>query len=291
MRMILFGYDTTLKGTHSFKTTYEIANDLISHLTMSGWGEPSAKPIVFLAHSLGGVIFKQAVVAIANSPAASTMLRLLKGAVFFGVPNFGMDQAHLETAVCGQPSERLVKYLRSGNETLLRMDEAFANLAASRSMEFLWGYETLESPIALVRQTVVNRRFCADGRLQTASGKFDPDGPRKQLVSPHSATRGLCHDPKASGSVFAIDETHSDMAKFGDGSLYSKRVADFLSKLSLSKTSPQTSPSPSMPMLGKWGIYAALDHSTERTERQLSAQGKQPTDPRLPREYRAYQRA
>ncbi len=59
MRVILFGYDTTLRGNHSFKSPYDIANQLITQMVDGGWSEPSAKPLFFLAHSLGGIVFKQ----------------------------------------------------------------------------------------------------------------------------------------------------------------------------------------------------------------------------------------
>jgi len=311
IRVILFGYDTTLKGSHSFKMPDDIANHLISQLVTGGWGEPSAKPIVFLAHSLGGIIFKQAIVMLANSPAVNDMLRLLKGAVLLGVPNFGMDQAHLEEVVRYQPNRGLVEYLRSDCDTLLRMDEAFANLAASRNMDFLWGYETLDSPATFVRREASSRCAALTGSTQTVAGKLDVDGPRRKLVTPQSATRSLCDDPRASRSVFAIDETHSDMAKFGDGSLYSTRVVDFMSKISL-PTAPcgslystrvvdfipkislpvspcESRPSSKLPALGGRGTDATQGQTTGRatasashyrseTTVELNAQGMLPLD-------------
>lgn len=92
----------------------------------------------------------------------SGILGLIRGAVFLGVPNFGMNQAHLEAAVQGQPNAELIQYLRLDNEALLNMDRTFANLAAVRHMKFLWGYETLMSPATFVSYMCLSDLGMAD---------------------------------------------------------------------------------------------------------------------------------
>ncbi len=90
------------------------------------------------------------VISLANTPRYSYMLQLIRGAVLLGVPNLGMNQAHLEAAVRGQANTKLVEYLRPENDALIRMDETFAHLAVSQRMNLLWGYEILESPTRFV---------------------------------------------------------------------------------------------------------------------------------------------
>lgn len=68
MRVTLFGYDTALRGSHSFQSPYDIASHLVKVMETGGWNEPSAKPVIFLAHSLGGIIIKQVFISISTAP-------------------------------------------------------------------------------------------------------------------------------------------------------------------------------------------------------------------------------
>src|SRR5437868_213906 len=58
IRNIIYGYDTTLGHSESFQTIQDIAISFISRLRTTGRSSPSAKPVIFLAHSLGGIILK-----------------------------------------------------------------------------------------------------------------------------------------------------------------------------------------------------------------------------------------
>jgi hypothetical protein len=70
------------------------------------------KPIVFIAHSLGGIVLKRALTLMANSGAdsqdLSLLFRLVCMIVFFGVPTRGMHISHLLPMVQGQPYESLI---------------------------------------------------------------------------------------------------------------------------------------------------------------------------------------
>src|SRR5204863_9071639 len=92
VRAILYGYDTTLVDSNSFQTIWDLACALIHQLKANGWTSPTAKPIVFLAHSLGGIVLKQALVILAGSGNRDNLLSAVQGAIFFGVPASGMHQ-------------------------------------------------------------------------------------------------------------------------------------------------------------------------------------------------------
>src|SRR4051794_26846328 len=94
-RFLTYGYDTTLIDTDSFQTIPDLAGRLISELRANGWTSPEAKDVVFLAHSLGGVLLKHALVMLANSGESETfMLDRVRGATCFGVPSKGMDVSY-----------------------------------------------------------------------------------------------------------------------------------------------------------------------------------------------------
>ncbi|KAK0724323.1 hypothetical protein B0H67DRAFT_102434 [Lasiosphaeris hirsuta] len=119
--------------------------------------------------------------------------------VLFGVPSRGMETQALMTMVNGRPNQDLVRDLTAGSEYLHRLDDRFFEVARCGRMELFWAYETKTSP------TVAKQ----------ADGSFARTGPEEILVTPESATRGLYGTN--STSIFAINENHSDMVKFGEG--------------------------------------------------------------------------
>jgi|UniRef100_A0A8H7K5Z3 alpha-beta hydrolase superfamily lysophospholipase len=94
IRTIIYGYKSELLGSESFQTISDIALSLIHQLKTGGWNLDSSKPIVFLAHSLGGLVLKDAIVQIARVENVMSILNKFKGAIMFGVPSLGMYQSH-----------------------------------------------------------------------------------------------------------------------------------------------------------------------------------------------------
>lgn len=146
IRAILFGYDTQLVGSNSFQTIADLASFLAENLKASGFASPSpaAKPLIFLAHSLGGVVLKEAL------DRERQMMRHVVGAVFLGVPSRGMETQALMTIASGQPNEGLVRDLTTGSDYLQYLDDRFFEVARRGRMELFWGYETKTSPTVAV---------------------------------------------------------------------------------------------------------------------------------------------
>jgi triacylglycerol esterase/lipase EstA (alpha/beta hydrolase family) len=91
-----------------------------------GLATPSSKPFLFFAHSLGGIVVKQALVQIANSPDPErTLLAKVKRVIFFGVPNRGMQISHLLPIVKHRPNEPLIQALCNESPYLAKLDEQF----------------------------------------------------------------------------------------------------------------------------------------------------------------------
>ncbi|VUC33940.1 unnamed protein product [Clonostachys rosea] len=201
IRPILYGYDTTLVGSDSFQSIFDLALSFLEQLKVKGWSSPSSKPIIFVAHSLGGIILKQAFVSLAGHDALEHPLRLaIKGAIFFGVPNFGMKQSSLLTVVSGQANEGLVADLAVNSTYLTHLDTSFSGLSQLQNMSLYWAYETKKS--ATVKRD--------------EAGKWKRDGPKEILVTPNSATRGMYTSGDANGWIFPIDKDHSSMVKFAE---------------------------------------------------------------------------
>lgn len=154
VRAVVYGYDSQLVGSNSFQSISDIARSLIGNLKSGGWNLPSSKPIIFLAHSLGGIVLKDAIVQIAdsNDRGVTDILTNLLGAIMFGVPNLGMQQSSLMAMVEGQANEMLIQDLSrdNGSDYLRQLNKAFNGLSIIRTVKILWAYETKQSPTVIV---------------------------------------------------------------------------------------------------------------------------------------------
>lgn len=152
VRSIVYGYDTKLVNSQSFQDISDLARMLMSELQAYGWTSLSAKPIAFVAHSLGGLLLKQALVNLAESSVEDfqTLLGRIRGVLFFGVPNLGMDQAHFRTVVYKNPNCDLVDDIARGSNYLTRLDESFSGSILASQLKCFWAYETVKSPTLTV---------------------------------------------------------------------------------------------------------------------------------------------
>ncbi|ROW08693.1 hypothetical protein VPNG_06451 [Cytospora leucostoma] len=208
VRAIIYGYDTKLVDSYSFKSIPEVASTFIEHLVPTGEQSSQMKPLVFLAHSLGGIIVKQMLVTLSQRQTASDLaiLNRARGGIFFGVPSHGMAQGPLLAMVANHPNVDLVKVLAKNSPYLYDLDKDFAKIGRSRRMTYHWAYETKESPTV----------------EKLGDGSFSRTGPRQRLVTRESATRGLWGS--SPNEIFSIDEDHSDMVKFRNGSSICEQV-------------------------------------------------------------------
>lgn len=149
-RPILYGYDTKLRDGYSFQRVPDIALTLVNHLRVMANSSPVKRPIVFLAHSLGGIVLKEALTDLAQRRQGPEMklFESISGAIFFGVPNHGMVIDHLIALASGFPNQYLIEDLKERSRYLISLEDSFRHLARNKS--FFWGYETKESIIPIV---------------------------------------------------------------------------------------------------------------------------------------------
>lgn len=92
-RVMTFGYDSGLAFTRSIAGVENFSIDLLNRLRLvRNSPESKNRPIIFIAHSLGGIIIKKALV-MAHEAAHDygTILDSTKGIVFMGTPHRGSD--------------------------------------------------------------------------------------------------------------------------------------------------------------------------------------------------------
>ncbi|KAK3682785.1 hypothetical protein B0T22DRAFT_444952 [Podospora appendiculata] len=191
VRFILYGYDTRLAGSKSFQRVPDLAASLMNTLKSGGWASPNARPLIFFAHSHGGVVLKQTFTMLAGSgPRESSVLARTKGAILFGVPSQGMRVRTRKDA--------LVRDISDESEFLPQLERQVSGISYVRQMKLYWAYETQTTP-----------------SLIELNGEYQRAGPETILVSRQLATGGRYQsDPAA---TIQIDANHSDIAKLFSG--------------------------------------------------------------------------
>lgn len=149
-RIMLYGYDAQISGSYSFQDLEALATTLRSHLQILATWEtvPRTTPLIFIAHSLGGLLAKGAIIQLKRDPDHRAMLASIYGALFFGVPNQGMDIASLVAMVKDQPNQALVHSLGTESQILRDQCRYFSDAFDSRDSKVVCFYETMKSPTA-----------------------------------------------------------------------------------------------------------------------------------------------
>lgn len=216
VRIFTWGYDVdvaNLVGRTAQESIYEHANVLLSDLADSRTTpEEKERPIIFVAHSLGGIVVKD---ALGRSSGAKSYLSAIFpatfGICFLGTPHRGSEAASLGKMVVEisklffrYPNTQVLRALEVNSETLDRVDTTFREIISGGSIN-----------IASFRETVPSR-----------GGVI--------VVQQHSYRLGL--EQEITNSIPA---DHRNMAKFGskDDTGF-KRVAAVLKRWVESTQSP-----------------------------------------------------
>jgi hypothetical protein len=162
-RFITYGYDTAVVASDNNQGVHELARTLLDGLVIFRQRtQTQQRPLLFVCHSLGGVVLKEALVMSSKATDAKhkkllEVMTVTYGLVFMGVPNLGLRHEQLQTVVKGRPNEGFVRDLlvRSDGETsqfLSYLTSEFSDLDRRRSLPFeiVSYYETVSSPTVVV---------------------------------------------------------------------------------------------------------------------------------------------
>jgi len=148
------------------------------------------RPIVFVAHSLGGLVVKEVSLAFRSkpplprasqvdtaSPATQAVYSLARedpdnakciyGLIFFGVPNQGMQTSQWLPIVSGRPNKNMVQDLEPGSHYLRVLKERFYDSFTSPNSRVLSVYETRMSPTPKVSSDFISFISSSDGTRNT----------------------------------------------------------------------------------------------------------------------------
>jgi ankyrin repeat protein len=193
-RVLIYGYDSTVAGSESFQNLGDIASSFRASLKEVTSNMRLMRPFIFIAHSLGGLVLKQALLQMATSEDEDDARHLKETSdiLFFGVPNQGLELSSLYPMAHGQLNLAFLSTLDRNSIHLQKLVTEFNifDLSDTRIISF---YETRKSPTA----------------RQDSPGRWSMSGEHAVLVDRWSATSG-----RPWNKTLPIDRNHSDMVKF-----------------------------------------------------------------------------
>ncbi|KAI0096992.1 hypothetical protein GGR51DRAFT_578487 [Nemania sp. FL0031] len=153
-RILVYGYDSDLRNRQGKESIEQFSDNLLGAIYSYREGDQTTKrPIIFIGHSLGGLLIKQALVRakMHSSPIDETFLNTCYGFLFFGVPNLGLRHESLLTLLGHSPTTRLVDDLVVDSDSevkpyLRTLGELFTNLFQGEGLDIVAFYETRKTP-------------------------------------------------------------------------------------------------------------------------------------------------
>ncbi|RCI11521.1 hypothetical protein L249_7715 [Ophiocordyceps polyrhachis-furcata BCC 54312] len=194
-RILLYAHPDLVAGI----TLADLADALLQDLHLLRSGGAAERPLIFIAHSIGGLVVKMALTKAARNARYESVLRECYGVAFFGTPHQGSSYFAMSGLAANIRSllrlsaplpASVTDSLRVGNDLLLRLDDDFK--AVSNDMRIWTLYETIESRFAAPEPRSDDVYFTAP------------------ITSSKSAILGMHQE-----SIFAVQSDHANMASFG----------------------------------------------------------------------------
>jgi Putative serine esterase (DUF676) len=123
------------------------------------------RPIIFIAHSLGGILVKQALVNARNNPKYGHLLEATSGLIFFSTPHAGGKDAMVRLGDIASKIARAVLF-QSSNDTLeaLKDGSMFSDILKEQFRHQLESYQIISfyERLGNVRASASCSQFCAN---------------------------------------------------------------------------------------------------------------------------------
>ncbi|KAF5581731.1 ankyrin protein [Fusarium pseudocircinatum] len=133
VRVLSFGYNAHRFGDVANTRIIHHANDLLRNLVLKRLDHPD-RPLIFIAHSLGGLVVKRAILLCATNDDWKAIKQATKSIVFMGTPHMGSEKA--EDLVVVQKLASLMKLQTAVATNLTKELRAFSNSVQDINMEF-----------------------------------------------------------------------------------------------------------------------------------------------------------
>ncbi|CAH0053253.1 unnamed protein product [Clonostachys solani] len=176
-RILTYGYDAYVvsKSVAGSNRLIDHATNLVTDLTTERAGcGASSRPLIFVAHSLGGLVCKEAILISRNNPERrrQDIFLNLKGIIFMGTPHKGAwmaDWANMPASALGlfkSTNKSLLQILETNNQMLESIQRKFLALLREqreegRQLEVRCFFEEL--PLSVVGKVVSKESATLEG--------------------------------------------------------------------------------------------------------------------------------
>ena len=182
-RILSFGYNASfLPGTpRSIYRIADFAKGLLYDMKFSK--DPSGEdldigkvPIIFVAHSMGGLVAKKAYLLGQNDETYQDIIHSISAMVFLATPHRGTNLAEVLNrllTVLFQPSQNFIADLNKSSPALEEINEQFRHIAPKLS---IWSfYETLATPLGPMKLIVLDKDSSILGYTKEISRPLNAD--------------------------------------------------------------------------------------------------------------------
>ncbi|KAK6088625.1 NACHT and WD domain-containing protein [Seiridium cupressi] len=161
-RILSFGYDAGFHKRGVSTSVLDFAKDLLFDLKYGKDAEiedlnMGKVPLLFVVHSMGGLIVKEAYMQGQNDPEYESIIKAITAITFLSTPHRGTSLAQtlnrILDSIVVTSSKQYVADLVSNSITLQKLNEQFRHIAPRLDIVSL--YETLPTPLALNRARVM----------------------------------------------------------------------------------------------------------------------------------------
>ncbi|KAG6361575.1 hypothetical protein INS49_009802 [Diaporthe citri] len=148
-RIMSFGYDSVLLLSKSTSDVGTFAEQLLESLLSRRVNVPETRPIIFICHSLGGIVVKKAIIRAHERDRYHDLLQSVHGIMFFGTPHRGSSLANWSTVLGNVASYaslgsktnwKLSQHLQTESGQLQEISKSFVDRA--KTLQIISFYET-----------------------------------------------------------------------------------------------------------------------------------------------------
>ncbi|KAJ8131152.1 hypothetical protein O1611_g2472 [Lasiodiplodia mahajangana] len=169
-RILTFGYNSNFRpgSGKNTMTILDFAKDLLNDMkyamdedsqTDGGDLRLGERPIIFIVHSMGGLIVKEACIQGQNDPAYTEIIKSVSSIIFLSTPHRGTNLAEalnriLRATFVTSPMQFIAE-LAAGSQTLEKLNEGFRHIAPK--LQVVSFYETRPTSIAGTQVLVLDK--------------------------------------------------------------------------------------------------------------------------------------
>ncbi|MCJ1353732.1 MAG: hypothetical protein MMC33_003719 [Icmadophila ericetorum] len=165
-RIFTFGYNAAFAGSYTSLSILDFAKDLLFRMkTYTGENEQDnaqfgEHPIIFVAHSMGGLVVKKAYIIGKSDPQYTDLVARISSIVFLATPHKGSAYAQTLNSILKvspiNSAKAYVAELEKNSSSLQDINEQFRHICAE--LELVSFYETLKTSIgAGIKRMIVEK--------------------------------------------------------------------------------------------------------------------------------------